>query len=85
MSRICPAMSDGRALTSWDVACALDSTLAFKYNKYGPAYRNWLQNDAKTAYFEMRKLKVCSARPCFILPHGTSNAPRLMDPQDPRS
>jgi hypothetical protein len=76
-------MEDARAFTSYDAACVLDSTLAFKYSKYGPEYRNWLQHDSKTAYMEMRKLKVCSSRPCFLLPYGVTNAPVMRDPQDP--
>jgi hypothetical protein len=83
MSRIRPAMEDSRAFTSYDAACVLDSTLAYKYSKYGPEYRSWLQHDAKTAYMEMRKLKVCSARPCFLLPYPLTNAPAMRDPQDP--
>lgn len=78
-------MEDSRALTSWDAACVTDSTLAYKYSKYGPAYRSWLQHDAKTAYMEMRKLKVCSAAPCFLLPYPVTNSPHMRDPQDPRS
>jgi hypothetical protein len=77
-------MEDSRAFTSFKAACVLDSTLAFKYSKYGPEYRNWLQNDSKAAYMEMRKLDVCSSRPCFLLPHPVTNAPLLRNPQDPR-
>lgn len=85
MSRIMPAPADGRAFTWWNAACVDDSALARKFNVYGPEYRHFLQNHADVVYQESRRMNVCTARPCFVLPYPVTNKPRLIDPQDPRS
>lgn len=85
MSVIRPASADGRAFTSYLASCVLDSTLASHHQRYGPQYRNWLQNNSSVAYNESRKMDVCFARPCFTMPNGTSTSPKMTDPQDPLS
>lgn len=85
MSVIRPAMADGRAFTSYQPACVLDSILATKHSVYGPEYRHWLQHNSDVAYNEMRRLDVCYASPCFIAPYPITPRPRMTDPEDPRS
>lgn len=85
MSRIRPAPEDARAFTWYSSACVDDSRLASKFDVYGPEYRHFLQNNADQVYKESRKMNVCAARPCFILPYQVTNAPRMIDPQDPQS
>jgi hypothetical protein len=85
MSVIRPANEDGRAFTFWETACITDSRLAAKFGVYGPEYRHFLQNNADQVYKESRKMNVCAARPCFLIPYPVTNAPRLIDPQDPQS
>ena len=80
-----PAMSDARAFTTYEASCVLDSRLARKFGRYGPSYRQFLQHSAEKAYDESRKLDVCSAPLCFVLPYSVSARPRMMDPFDPRS
>lgn len=85
MSRIQPAMADGRSFTNYLTACVMDSVLANRHNVYGPAYRHWLQHNAGEAVQESRKLDVCYATPCFILPYPVTPEPRFIDPIDPNS
>lgn len=85
MSVIRPAPEDGRAFTWYRSACVDDSQLAHTFNVYGPEYRHFLQNNADQVYKESRKMNVCAARPCFILPYPVTNRPRMIDPNDPQS
>lgn len=85
MSVIRPASADGRSFTSYLPSCVLDSTLAAHHQRYGPEFRHWLQNNSDVAYNESRKMDVCYASPCFVLPNPVTNSPRMMDPNDPRS
>lgn len=78
-------MSDGRAFTSYEPSCVHDSRLARKFGVYGPSYRQFLQHSSDKVYDESRKLNVCSAPLCFLLPYPVTARPRMMDPFDPRS
>jgi hypothetical protein len=67
MSRIMPAMADGRCMTSYVPACAYDFHMQKKFNVMGNArYRAFLQNSAPTVYSETRKLHVCALNPRFV-------------------
>lgn len=61
MSRIKPALSDGRCFTSYLASCQYDQVLQ---NKFGqatePAFRSFLQANAMAAQAETRKLHVCA-------------------------
>ena len=85
MSVIRPASADGRAFTSYLASCVLDSTLASHHQRYGPQYRNWLQNNSSVAYNESRKMNVCFARPCYLIPNPITNSPTMINPNDPQT
>lgn len=82
MSVIRPAPADGRSFTHYQASCVLDSTLASKFGVYGPQFRNFLQNNSSVAYTESRKMDVCYARPCFLMPYPVTERPRMMNPND---
>lgn len=61
MSRIMPAMADGRCFTNYLASCQYDQRLQTKFQAYTePAFRNFLQNNALAAQTETRKLHVCA-------------------------
>lgn len=61
MSRIMPAMADGRCFTNYLASCQYDQRLQSKFQAYTePAFRSFLQNNAMTAQAETRKLHVCA-------------------------
>lgn len=60
MSRIMPAMADGRCFTSYHAACQYDQALQAKFRQPSePAFRAFLQANAMAAQSETRKLHVC--------------------------
>jgi hypothetical protein len=76
MSRIMPAMADGRCVTSYVPACAYDFYMQKKFNVMGNAkYRAFLQASAPSVYAESRKLHVCGLNPRFLDVVRTSGKP----------
>ena len=61
MSRIMPALADGRCFTSYLASCQYDNTLQSKFQQQSaPEFRSFLQNNALAAQEETRKLHVCA-------------------------
>jgi hypothetical protein len=61
MSRIMPAMADGRCFTSYIASCHYDQQLQRKFQRFTePDFRTFLQNNALRAQEETRKLHVCA-------------------------
>lgn len=61
MSRIMPAMADGRCFTNYLAACQYDQFLQYKFRQpTEPSFRVFLQNNAMNAQEETRKLHVCA-------------------------
>lgn len=61
MSRITPALSDGRCFTNYLASCHYDQTLQTKFGQHSePAFRRFLQANAMAAQQETRKLHVCA-------------------------
>ena len=61
MSRITPALSDGRCFTNYLASCQYDQRLQTKFGQYTePAFRKFLQANAMAAQDETRKLHVCA-------------------------
>lgn len=76
MSRIMPALADGRCVTSYVPACAYDFYIQDKFKIFGNAkYRAFLQNNMPQAYAETRKLHVCSLNPRFLDVMRTTGKP----------
>lgn len=72
MSRIQPALADGRCLTSWVASCAYDQTLASRYNATTDAeYRQYLQSNALRVQQDTRKLNVWTCAYPFLTPLET--------------
>jgi len=67
MSRIMPALSDGRCFTSWAPSCEYDQILQHKYNTPSDAsYRAYLQEHALEAQDDTRKLTVVACAYPFM-------------------
>lgn len=61
MSRIMPALADGRCFTAYQASCQYDAILQNKFQVYTePSYRRFLQANALQAQDESRKLHVCA-------------------------
>ena len=61
MSRIMPALSDGRCMTSYLASCHYDQKLQNKFEQFTePAFRRFLQANAMQVQGETRKLHVCA-------------------------
>ena len=74
MSRIKPALSDGRCFTSYLASCQYDQYMRGKFNVRGSdaAYRAFLQTNALKAQAETRKMSVTEcAYPFMAIPTGS--------------
>ncbi len=61
MSRIMPALGDGRCFTTYLASCHYDQTLQNKFQQFSePAFRSYLQRNAMQVQDETRKLHVCA-------------------------
>jgi hypothetical protein len=61
MSRIMPALTDGRCFTSYLASCQYDQHLQAKFGQASePSFRQYLQANAMAAQQETRKLHVCA-------------------------
>lgn len=61
MSRIMPALADGRCFTSYLASCQYDQVLRNKFVvPTDPAFRGFLQNNGLKTQEETRKLHVCA-------------------------
>lgn len=61
MSRIMPALADGRCFTSYLASCHYDQHLQTKFQQpTNPAFRGFLQTNGLRAQEETRKLHVCN-------------------------
>lgn len=61
MSRIMPALADGRCFTNYLASCQYDQRLQNKFSQRSePAFRRFLQANAAAAQTETRKLHVCT-------------------------
>ena len=61
MSRIMPALADGRCFTNYLASCQYDQRMQAKFNQLTePAYRGFLQSNGTRVQEETRKLHVCS-------------------------
>ncbi len=61
MSRIMPALSDGRCFTNYLASCQYDQAIMQKFRLPNePALREFLQNNAMLVQQETRKLHVCA-------------------------
>lgn len=69
MSRIQPAMADGRCITSYLPSCAYDQTIASKYKARSDAeFRQVLQTNGLRVQDETRKLNVWQCAYPFMVP-----------------
>jgi hypothetical protein len=61
MSRIMPALADGRCFTNYLASCQYDQRLQTKFQtSTEPEFRTYLQANAMAAQEETRKLHVCN-------------------------
>lgn len=76
MSRIMPALSDGRCFTTWVASCQYDQKMQRKFNTPGDAsYRMYLQEHAMAAQDESRKLMVTECAYPFLSTPAPTTAP----------
>ena len=76
MSRIQPAMADGRCMTNYLAACQYDHIIQRKYNVPNNAnFRSFLQKNSEAAYVESCKLHVCGLNPRFTMTTTAGGAP----------
>ena len=61
MSRIQPALSDGRCFTNYKADCHVNQYLQAKFGQFTePSFRRFLQGNAMRVQDESRKLHVCA-------------------------